>query len=66
MVKSVKLIQSSSYEEISKIINDALKLGMDNNLGYDYLKDFEERFIIKSRNPVTTGWGVFDNLSRGY
>lgn len=65
MVKSVKLIQSSSYEEISKIINDALKLGMDNNLGYDYLKDFEERFIIKSRNPVTTGWGVFDNLSRG-
>jgi len=65
MIKSVKLIQSSSYEEISTIINDALKLGLDNNIGYDYLKDFEERFVIKSRNPVTTGWKLFDNLTNG-
>jgi len=65
MIKSVKLIQSSSYEEISKIINDALKLGIDNDLGYDYLKDFEERFMIKSRNPVSTGWSLLDNLIRG-
>ena len=65
MIKSVKLIQSSSYEEISKIINDALKLGVDNNIGYEYLKDFEERFVIKARNPVTTGWKSFDSLTRG-
>ena len=65
MIKSVKLIQSSSYEEISKIINDALKLGVDNNIGYEYLKDFEERFIIKARNPVSTGWKLFDGLTRG-
>tara|TARA_Y100000310_G_scaffold344674_1_gene458711 strand:+ start:1207 stop:2577 length:1371 start_codon:yes stop_codon:yes gene_type:complete len=65
MIKSVKLIQSSSYEEISKIINDALKLGIDNNIGYEYLKDFEERFMIKSRNPVSTGWDLMNNLTRG-
>jgi replicative DNA helicase len=65
MIESVKLIQSSSYEEISKIINDALKLGLDNNIGYDYLKDFEERFIIKSRNPVTTGWKLLDKITHG-
>ena len=65
MVQSVKLIQSSSYEEISKIINDALKLGVDNNVGYEYLKDFEERFLIKARNPVGTGWKTFDNLTKG-
>ena len=65
MIESVKLIQSSSYEEISKIINDALKLGLDNNIGYDYLKDFEERFIIKSRNPITTGWKLLDKITHG-
>jgi replicative DNA helicase len=65
MIKSVKLIQSSSYEEISKIINDALKLGVDNNIGYEYLKDFEERFVLKARNPVSTGWKLMDGLTRG-
>ena len=33
MIKSVGLIQNTSYDEISKIINDALKLGTDNNHG---------------------------------
>jgi replicative DNA helicase len=65
MIKSVKLIQSSSYEQVSKIINDALKLGVDNNIGYEYLKDFEERFMIKARNPVSTGWKSIDSLTRG-
>ncbi len=65
MIQSVKLIQSSSYEEISKIINDALKPGVDNNIGYEYLKDFEERFLIKARNPVGTGWKTFDSLTKG-
>lgn len=47
------------------LINEALRLGADNNFGYDYLKDFEERFNIKSRNPVSTGWGLVDNIAGG-
>ena len=27
-----------------KVINDSLKLGMDNEEGYDWKRDFEERF----------------------
>ena len=65
MLKTVPLIQKSSYEEISTIINDALKLGQNNNFGYDYLKDFERRFEIKARNPISTGWAEFDKLSGG-
>ena len=30
MVKSIGLLQSSSFDEISQVINDSLKLGMDN------------------------------------
>jgi replicative DNA helicase len=65
MIKSVGLIQNSSYDEISKIINDALKLGTDNNHGYDFIVDFEKRFELKARNPVTTGWELIDNITKG-
>ena len=63
MLKSVDLLQTCSFDEISKIINDALVLGSDSNFGYDYLKDFEERFEIKARNPISTGWSEIDSIS---
>jgi replicative DNA helicase len=65
MVKSIGLLQNSSYDEISQVINDSLKLGMDNDAGYDWKKDFEERFKPKFRNPVSTGWPLIDNISKG-
>ena len=65
MIESVNLLQSCSFDEISTVINDALKLGSDNNFGYDYLADFEERFKPKFRKPVTTGWNEVDNICNG-
>ena len=65
MIKSVKLLESSSFDEISSVINDALKLGSSTDFGYDYKADFEERFKIKVRNPVTTGWKVIDDITKG-
>ena len=64
ILRSVKLLEDASYDEISDVINEAIKLGDDNNFGYDYLKDFEERFQIKARNPVATGWKHIDDLIR--
>jgi replicative DNA helicase len=65
MLRSVSLLQTASFDEISKEINDALKLGASSDFGYDYLKDFERRFEIKSRNPVSTGWKNIDSLCKG-
>tara|TARA_Y100000593_G_C4299112_1_gene332357 strand:+ start:698 stop:2068 length:1371 start_codon:yes stop_codon:yes gene_type:complete len=65
MMKSVGLLQSCSFDEISKTINDSLKLGSDNNFGYDYLADFEARFIPRHRLPVTTGWKQIDDICGG-
>ena len=65
MLKSVNLLQSCSFDEISKVINDSLKLGSDNNFGYDYFADFEERFVPKHRRPVTTGWKDIDHICNG-
>jgi archaellum biogenesis ATPase FlaH len=65
MMKSVGLLQNCSFDEISTVINDALKLGSENNFGYDYLADFEDRFKIKHRAPVATGWKEIDGIIGG-
>jgi len=65
LIKSVDLIKSSSFDEVSKVIDGALKLGSDNSFGYEYLADFEKRFLKKSRNPVTTGWQQIDEIAKG-
>jgi replicative DNA helicase len=63
MLKSVKLLKNSSFDEISQVINEALKLGSDSNFGHDYVKDFEQRFEFKSRNPISTGWDEIDSIT---
>jgi len=65
MLKSVSLLQTCSFDEISKTINDSLKLGSDNNFGYDYIADFEQRFVPRHRLPITTGWKEIDNICGG-
>jgi hypothetical protein len=65
MVKSIGLLQNSSFDEISQVINDSLKLGINNDEGYDYKKDFEERFKPRFRNPMSTGWDLVDDLCKG-
>ena len=65
MIQSVELLGSSSFDEISKVINDALKLGSENNFGHDFIADFEERYKPKFRKPVTTGWPKMDNICGG-
>ena len=65
MMRSVDLLQTCSFDEISKVINDALKLGSENNFGHDFIADFEERYKPKFRLPVTTGWNEIDNITSG-
>jgi len=65
MMQSVPLLNQCSFEEIEKLITKALRSGMDNDFGYDYIKDFEERFKFKARHPITTGWPKIDKISKG-
>jgi hypothetical protein len=50
--------RTASFDEISKEINDALKMGASNDYGYDYLKDFEKRFEFKARDPIINRLGT--------
>jgi replicative DNA helicase len=65
MMKSIPLLKRSSFEDIQTLINDAMKLGTNNDYGYHYLKDFEKRFELVVRSPITTGWKIVDKLCKG-
>lgn len=65
MIKSVELLKDNSFEKIKSTLDDALKLGTDTDFGYDYLLDFDRRFELEARNPITTGWEETDKLLSG-
>jgi len=65
MIQSVKLLKSSSFEEIATVIEDAMKLGTNVDFGHDYHMDIDDRFRLKSRNPVSTGWKRVDEVCQG-
>tara|TARA_R100000808_G_C2133079_1_gene141901 strand:+ start:235 stop:1620 length:1386 start_codon:yes stop_codon:yes gene_type:complete len=65
ILKSINLLNNSSFEEIKTLIDDALKLGNDNDFGYEFVQDFETRYIPRVRNPITTGWEDMDRLTSG-
>ena len=64
LMESVGLIQNSSYDQIKHVIDEALKLGTDNNFGHDFKKDFELRYELKIRAPISTGWDKIDNITK--
>ena len=64
LMQSVDLIENASYDEVRTVIDQALNLGTDNNFGHDFLKDFEMRYEIKTRNPITTGWDKVDQIMK--
>ena len=61
----INRVSATSYDEVRKKIDLALKLGSENNFGYDYLADFERRFELKARNPVSSGWKKIDSITQG-
>ena len=65
MIQSVHLLKSSSFEEIQKVIEEAMKLGTNVDFGHDWHMDIDERYRVKTRNPITTGWNRFDEITQG-
>lgn len=65
MTKAAQQLKRSNFDQISTIIGDAMKLGADNDFGYDYMVDFEERYSDVERFSISTGWNKFDELLNG-
>ncbi|MDA7494624.1 AAA family ATPase [bacterium] len=65
ILESANLVKKGDYDSITKIINEALTRGNDQNFGHDWFMDVDKRYIRESRSPITTGWHRMDEISKG-
>mgnify|MGYP003631182343 FL=1 len=65
LIDSVDLLKSGHYDDIRILIDNALKAGLDKNLGHEYTKDMETRYRESSRSAVPTPWDVLNGLLQG-
>jgi replicative DNA helicase len=65
LLTSVDLLQAGDYDSIKYIIESAMKVGQDKNLGHEYNKDVETRYREEHRIAVATPWNEFNNILQG-
>jgi len=65
LMTSVELLKAGDYDSIRHLVDSALKAGGDKNIGLEYNKDTETRYIEEFRNPIPTPWDLFNNIFQG-
>jgi len=65
IVQSIDLLKAGNYDRIKELVDRAMKVGVDSDLGMDYLIDFEKRYDESSRDTVSTDWECINELMNG-
>jgi len=65
IMDSVDLIEVGQYDQIKKIVDEAMKAGSDRDLGHDYIEGIEERLTKSARDTIPTGWDPVDEVMDG-
>ena len=65
IVQSVDLLKAGNYDRIKDLVDRAMKVGVETDLGTDYILDYEERTKDESRSTVPTDWEAINDLMDG-
>ena len=65
LFKSVDLLKSGQYDQIIDTMMKASKVGVESDLGLDYIENFESILEDVKRDSTPTGWDVIDELMDG-
>jgi replicative DNA helicase len=65
IMQSVDLLKAGNYDRIKDLVDRAMKVGVETDLGSDYVDTFEMRMDDEKRDTVETGWEVIDELMGG-
>jgi replicative DNA helicase len=65
IVSSTDFLKLGQYDQIRRVVDEALKAGMERNLGHEYLVDIEKRMSELCRDTVKTNWEEIDKLLDG-
>lgn len=65
ILESVNLIKIGDYDKIKLLVDNALKIGINNDIGLNYFENIEDRYEEKIRNVVPTPWPAINNIMKG-
>lgn len=65
ILKSVDLLKMGNYDEIKNLVDSAMNVGTQVDLGHDYVNDFDSRHENLIRETVSTKWDVINDLMDG-
>ena len=65
LFKSVELLKIGDYDSIIDTMTKASKVGVESDLGLDYIENFESIMEDVKRDSCSTGWDVVDDLMDG-
>ena len=65
ILRSVDLLKAGSYDRIKDLVDNAMKVGTETNLGLDYIEGFDERMEDLKRSTVPTNWDPINDLMDG-
>lgn len=65
LMKSADLYEVGNIDAIKLEIDSAMLVGIDDDLGHDYINSFEDRISSTARPTVSTGWNSIDELTDG-
>ena len=65
LLSSANLLETGDFDGIRLLVDNALKAGMDKNIGHEYILDIESRYRENVRNPIPTPWSIFNELLQG-
>jgi len=65
IMESVELLDNQQYDEIKGVIDNAMKAGVERDIGHEYITGFEERMNQQARVTLPTQWDSVNDLMDG-
>ena len=65
IIKSVDLLQMGEYDEIKRIVDDAMRAGTHRDIGLEYIKEFDSILENINRETIATTWEPIDTIMDG-
>jgi len=65
IISSADYLKLGEFDKIRTVVDNALKAGMERNLGHEYLIDIEKRMSEMCRDTIKTNWEPIDILLDG-
>ena len=65
ILQSVDLLKAGSYDRIKDLVDKAMKVGQESDIGMDYIEDYESRTEELNRTTVPTRWQPINDLMDG-